>query len=59
MLKDDALSWTGGDPDAANTVAYDVYFGTDMNPPLIVENQPGTTYDPGTLDYEQDIIGGY
>jgi PKD repeat protein len=48
---DKALSWTGGDPDDDDTVTFDVYFGTETNQPLIVENQQGTTYDPGTLDY--------
>jgi hypothetical protein len=45
------LSWTGGDPDAEDTVTYDVYFGTSISPPLVVENQPENTYDLGTLDY--------
>jgi len=43
------LSWTGGDPDAGDTVTYDVYFGTGATPPLVSEDQTGTTYDPGTL----------
>ena len=44
------LSWIGGDPDAGDTVKYDVYFGT-ANPPttLVLTNQSATTYDPGTL----------
>lgn len=45
------LSWTGGDPDAADTVTYDVYFGTSITPPLVSDDQTGTTYDPGTLSY--------
>jgi hypothetical protein len=45
------LSWSGGDPDAGDSVTYDVYFGTDSTPPRIAENQTGTTYDPGTLNY--------
>ncbi len=46
------FSWTGGDPDVGDTVTYNVYFGTD-NPPasLVSDDQAGTTYDPGTLDY--------
>jgi len=48
---DAELSWTGGDPDPGDTVTYDVYFGTGSNPPLTVQNQPGTRYDPGTLAY--------
>jgi len=45
------ISWTGGDPDPYDTVAYDVYFGTSSLPPKIVGNQSATTYDPGTLNY--------
>ena len=45
------LSWTGGDPDAGDTVTYDVYFGTSLTPPLVSNDQSGTTYDPGTLAY--------
>jgi hypothetical protein len=50
-----ALSWTGGDPDAGDTVTYDVYFGTSSPPPLkeIIGPYPGTQssiiYDPSTL----------
>jgi len=45
------LSWTGGDPDAGDTVTYNVYFGTSTSPPLVSNDQSGTTYDPGTLSY--------
>jgi hypothetical protein len=45
------LSWTGGDPDAGDTVTYDVYFGTNSTPPLVSNHQSGTVYDPGTLAY--------
>jgi hypothetical protein len=45
------LSWTGGDPDQGDIVTYDVYFGTSSNPPMVKNNQSGTTYDPGTLAY--------
>jgi len=48
---DTDLSWSGGDPDAGDTVTYDVYFGTDSNPPMVSNDQLETTYDPGTLDY--------
>jgi hypothetical protein len=43
------LSWTGGDPNPGDTVRYDVYFGTDPNPPNVVQKQLETTYDPGIL----------
>ena len=46
------LSWTGGDPDAGDTVTYDVYFGTTATPPQVSNDQPGTTYDPGVLNYD-------
>ncbi len=45
------LSWSGGDPDAGDTVTYDVYFGTSVSPPLVSNDQAGTTYDPGILNY--------
>jgi transcriptional regulator CtsR len=45
------LSWTGGDPDAGDTVTYDVYFGTNSTPPLVSNHQSGTVYDPGALAY--------
>jgi parallel beta-helix repeat protein len=45
------LSWTGGDPDAGDTVTYDVYFGTSSSPSKVKDDQSGTTYDPGTLSY--------
>ncbi len=45
------LSWTGGDPDAGDTVTYNIYFGPDPSPPLVITDVAGTTYDPGTLSY--------
>ena len=47
------LSWTGGDPDAGNTVTYNVYFGTSPTAPMamVSHNQMGTSYAPGTLAY--------
>jgi len=46
------LSWTGGDPDSGDTVTYDVYFGTNPTPDVLVsDDQPGTTYDQGEMSY--------
>jgi len=45
------VSWTGGDPNTGDVVTYDVYFGTSSTPPRVVNNQSGTLYDPGTLNY--------
>jgi len=48
------LSWTGGDPDWFDNVYYDVYFEEgDSSPDVLVSNnQPGTSYNPGTLDFD-------
>jgi len=43
------LTWSGGDPDAGDTVLYDVYFGTAQDPPLVAESLAPTAYDPGEL----------
>jgi hypothetical protein len=43
------LSWEGGDPDG-DPVTYDVYFGTDGDPPLVSNGQSSETYDPGQLE---------
>jgi len=47
------LSWSCSDPDG-HSLTYDVYFEADDPTPdvLVSDNQPGTSYDPGTLDYE-------
>jgi hypothetical protein len=49
QAKDVDLGWTGGDPDTGDSVTYDVYFGDSSPPPLVVSDQAGTSYDPGTL----------
>ena len=49
------LSWAGGDPDPADTVTYDIYFGTNATPALnetigpYPATQSSITYDPGPL----------
>ncbi len=43
------LSWVGGDPDAGDSVVYDVYLGNSSNPPLIAQSISSATYDPGSL----------
>jgi hypothetical protein len=46
------LSWSGGDPDAGDTVTYDVYFGTANPPTALLCNDAATpACDPGTLAY--------
>jgi len=42
------LSWAGG---PGTSITYDVYFGTTNPPQKVVSNQSGTTYDPGTMNY--------
>jgi len=46
------LSWICSDPDG-DTLTYDVYFeANDPTPNVLVSNnQSGTTYNPGTMDY--------
>jgi len=45
------LKWTGGDPDEGDTVTYDVYFGTDPDPPLEAEDITDTSYEPGMMEF--------
>ncbi|MEM0466255.1 MAG: DUF2341 domain-containing protein [Candidatus Thermoplasmatota archaeon] len=47
-----SLSWTGGDPNQADTVTYDVYFGSVNPPPKKVSNSTTSQYAPGILAYE-------
>ena len=43
------LTWSCTDPDG-DPLTYDVYFGTNNNPPLVSGNQSSTSYNPGQLD---------
>ena len=45
------LSWSGGDPDAGDSVSYNLYFGTSSSPPLVKSNLSEASYSPGTLAY--------
>ena len=51
---DTDLSWIGGDPDG-DDVTYNVFFEEgDSSPDILVsENQSGTSYDPGTLEFSK------
>jgi len=42
------LNWSCEDPDG-DTLTYDVHFGTEEDPPLVVVGQSSTTYYLGTL----------
>jgi len=54
---DTDLNWSGGAPDAGDTVNYTVYFGTNSTPPFretigpYAANQTSISYSPGTLSY--------
>ena len=48
---DTTLSWTGGDPDG-NPLTYDIYFGTNSQPPQVASGESDTSYDPETLEYD-------
>ena len=45
------ISWSCSDPDPGDTLTYDVYFGTNSNPPLVSTDQMGQTYKPATMSY--------
>lgn len=40
------LQWTASDPNPSHTLTYDVYYGKVNPPPLKVNDQSGTTYQP-------------
>ncbi len=43
------LSWVCSDPDG-DDLTYNIYFGTTEIPPLVVTNNPDTTWNPGLLN---------
>ena len=45
------IGWTGSDPDAGDSVTYDVYFGSWITPSKVSDNQSGISYDTGTMGY--------
>ena len=45
------LTWEGGDPEN-DSVNYDVFFGTEMDPPLVSDHQNYTYHISGTLAYQ-------
>ena len=44
------LSWNSTDPDG-DILTYDIYFGTDPTPTLVLSNHTDTKYNPGVLKY--------
>lgn len=43
------LTWSSDINNGGTPTGYDVYFGTDANPPLVSANQPASSYNPGLL----------
>jgi YVTN family beta-propeller protein len=46
------LSWKGGDQDTGDAAHYDVYIGTDTQPPMVVASLADSAYTPGDLAYD-------
>ncbi len=44
------LNWTCSDPEN-DPLTYDIYFGTETDPPLLDEGISNSFYDPGILNY--------
>lgn len=44
------LHWTGGDPDSADLVTYDVYLGIELSIQKVASNISITSYNPGILE---------
>jgi len=45
------LSWLGSDPDIGDILTYNIFFGTNINPPNVEVVYPFTVYNPGILTY--------
>jgi hypothetical protein len=45
-----SLNWSCSDPEGTN-LRYDIYFGTEADPPLATELLLGTVYNPSTLQF--------
>ena len=43
---DAVLYWNGSDPNSGDILRYDVYFGPNPDPPLVMKNQDENYYDP-------------
>jgi hypothetical protein len=56
VSKNTDLSWSGGDPDPGDIVFYDVYFGTESNPPQLFLNHSNLTYELDVLDYNTEYF---
>ncbi len=53
-----SLYWTGSDPNGWDVLRYDVYFGPNLDPPLVEINQSENYYDPygeGDMPLFQDF----
>lgn len=44
-----SLMWSCSDPDSGDVLTYDVYFGSEAEPPLVSEGQYENFFDPGPL----------
>ncbi len=46
------LQWAGRDPDSGDTISYTIYFGTNQQPPKIIDNITDPEYRPGKLSFD-------
>jgi hypothetical protein len=49
------LDWSGGDPNAGDTISYDIYFGKDINPNLVKNDYMSTEFELGILEVEAPL----